>query len=152
MFPALYLYYKPALDMYKFEKADGVGRAYDIVLQGYIRFASIALGPVFVAVSVIYLLVSSFVTPPSYSFLICVLNVHIIVNQLRIVQLCGLSSSSSCQHCPEPDLDSSSDCPHLLRPRNSIPSLSNHFSCGGIFQWFLHTHWGHALGVIITMI
>ena len=60
MFPALYLYYKPALDMYTFEKADGVGCAYEIVLQGFIRFASIALGPVIVAVSVIYLLVSSF--------------------------------------------------------------------------------------------
>ena len=61
MFPALYLYYKPALDMYKFEKADGVGYAYDLVLQGFLRFASIALGPVFISVSVIYLLVSSFI-------------------------------------------------------------------------------------------
>ena len=58
MFPAMYLYYKQALDMYMFEKADGVGSAYDIVLQGFIRFTSIALGPVVVAVSVIYLLVS----------------------------------------------------------------------------------------------
>ena len=60
MFPALYIYYKPALDMYTFEKADGVGFAHDIVVQGFIRFASIALIPVFVAVSVIYLLVSCF--------------------------------------------------------------------------------------------
>ena len=54
--------------MYKFEKADGVGCAYEIVLQGFIRFASIALGPVIVAVSVIYLLVSLFniIIPPMY--------------------------------------------------------------------------------------
>ena len=58
MFPAMYLYYEPALAMYKFEKADGVGCAYEIVVQGFIRFASIAVFPVIVAVAVIYLLVS----------------------------------------------------------------------------------------------
>ena len=58
MFPAMYLYFKPALDMYGFEKADGVGRAYDIVIQGFIRFTSIAFFPVVIAVTVIYLLVS----------------------------------------------------------------------------------------------
>ena len=42
MFPAMYIYYKPALELYSFEKQDGVGRAYDIVLQGFIRFVSIA--------------------------------------------------------------------------------------------------------------
>ena len=58
MFPAMFLYYEPALQMYKFEKADGVGCAYDIVIQGFVRFASIALLPVIVSVAVIYLLVS----------------------------------------------------------------------------------------------
>ena len=58
MFPAMYLYYQPALIMYKFERADGVGSAYELVVQGFIRFASIALIPVIVSVAVIYLLVS----------------------------------------------------------------------------------------------
>ena len=57
MFPAMYIYFKPALDVYSFEKADGVGRAYDLVLQGFIRFVSVAFLPVAVAVTVIYLLV-----------------------------------------------------------------------------------------------
>ena len=58
MFPAMYLYYQPALVMYKFERADGVGNAYELVIQGFIRFASIALIPVIVSVAIIYLLVS----------------------------------------------------------------------------------------------
>ena len=78
MFPALYLYYKQALDIYKFEKADGVGSAYDIVLQGFTRFASIALGPVVVAVSVIYLLVSHSLDPLISSKLLLRYLLHII--------------------------------------------------------------------------
>lgn len=58
MFPAMYLYYKPALEVYRFEKADGVGRPHDIVLQGFIRFMFIAFFPIIVSVTVIYLLVS----------------------------------------------------------------------------------------------
>ena len=58
MFPAMYLYYQPALTMYKFEKADGVGCSYDIVIQGFIRFASVAVLPVIAGVALIYLLVS----------------------------------------------------------------------------------------------
>ena len=59
MFPAMYLYYKPALEVYKFEKADGVGRPHDIVLQGFVRFMFIAFFPIVLSVTVIYLLVSS---------------------------------------------------------------------------------------------
>ena len=57
MFPAMYLYYKPALELYRFEKADGIGSAYELVIQGFIRFASIAFIPVASAVAIIYLLV-----------------------------------------------------------------------------------------------
>ena len=60
MFPAMYLYYQRALDLYRFEKADGVGHiGFEIVIQGFIRFVSFALFPVVIAVTVIYFLVSS---------------------------------------------------------------------------------------------
>lgn len=58
MFPAMYPYYQRALEVYGFEKADGVGRAYDLVIQGFIRFTSITFFPVIFAVTTIYLFVS----------------------------------------------------------------------------------------------
>ena len=134
MFPALYLYYKPALDIYSFEKADGVGCAYDIVIQGFIRFASIALGPVFIAVSVIYVLVSTIIIiPPKLAIANhCTEIMTITADKLGLIQFFGLPSSSPCQRCPEPDLDSSSHSPHLCCPWSSISSLSGHISCGWI--------------------
>ena len=60
MFPAMYPYYQKALQVYGFEKADGVGKAYDLVIQGFIRFTSITFFPVVLAVTVIYLLVCKF--------------------------------------------------------------------------------------------
>ena len=62
MFPAMYPYYQKALQVYGFEKADGVGQAYDLVIQGFIRFTSITFFPVIFAVTVIYFLVSLLVT------------------------------------------------------------------------------------------
>ena len=58
MFPAMYPYYTRALEVYKFEKADGVGKAYDLVIQGFVRFSFLALFPMIFAVTAIYLLVS----------------------------------------------------------------------------------------------
>ena len=58
MFPAMYPYYRRALEVYKFEKADGVGQAYDLVIQGFIHYVFIALFPTIIAVTVIFLLVS----------------------------------------------------------------------------------------------
>ena len=50
MFPAMYLYYQRALDMYGFEKDDGVGHVgHEIVVQGFIRFATFAVFPVILA-------------------------------------------------------------------------------------------------------
>ena len=57
MFPAMYLYYQPALNVYGFEKADGIGRAHDLVIQGFIRFQSISFLPVVFSTTLIYLLV-----------------------------------------------------------------------------------------------
>ena len=59
MFPAMYPYYLKALEVYRFERADGVGKAYDLVIQGFVRFSFLALFPMIIAVTVIYLLVSS---------------------------------------------------------------------------------------------
>ena len=58
MFPAMYPYYTRALEVYQFEKADGVGKAYDLVIQGFVRFTFLALFPMIFAVTAIYLLVS----------------------------------------------------------------------------------------------
>ena len=62
MFPAMHPYYQKALVVYGFEKRDGVGNAYDLVIQGFIRFTSITFFPVIFAVTVIYLLVRLLVT------------------------------------------------------------------------------------------
>ena len=153
MFPAMYLYYKPALELYRFEKADGIGCSYEIVVQGFIRFASIALFPVVVSVAVIYLLVSSTLFQSSYCEPSLTQSWPVFapyaVGKLWILWHLGIPSSTSCQRCPEPNLDSSSHCPHLCLPWPSIPSVSGHCSRGRILQWFLYTHWCHALGVSI---
>ena len=59
MFPAMYLYYQPALNVYGFERADGIGRAHDIVIQGFIRFQSISFLPVIFSTTLLYLLVGN---------------------------------------------------------------------------------------------
>ena len=58
MFPAIYLYYQRALEVYVFEKADGVGYAHDVVIQGFVRFTSFAVLPVIIAATILYMLVS----------------------------------------------------------------------------------------------
>ena len=57
MFPALYLYYQRALEVYTYEHADGVGSPCDIVIQGFIRGITLGFSPVIICASVLYLLV-----------------------------------------------------------------------------------------------
>lgn len=57
VFPAIELYYTPAIKLFGYEKANGVGEARDIVLQGFIRYITIAFFPIVVSVSLLYLLV-----------------------------------------------------------------------------------------------
>ena len=57
MFPALYGYFTRALDIYAFERADGAGRASDLVIQPFVRFISMAFFPVIICAGVLYLLV-----------------------------------------------------------------------------------------------
>lgn len=63
MFPAMYPYYLKALEVYHFERTDGIGKSFDIVIQGFVRFAFLALFPMIVAVAAIYLLVGDRVSP-----------------------------------------------------------------------------------------
>ena len=58
MFPALYGYYQRALEIYTFERADGAGRASDLVIQPFVRFISMAIFPVVICAGVLYILVS----------------------------------------------------------------------------------------------
>lgn len=44
--------------MYKFESADGAGRASDIVIQAVARFSTMAIVPVVLCSAVLYLLVN----------------------------------------------------------------------------------------------
>lgn len=57
---SIYMYH--CLQVYGFEKADGAGRAQDIVLQGFTRFSTLAVLPVVFSAGVLYLLVSKGVT------------------------------------------------------------------------------------------
>lgn len=59
VFPAIEPYYTPAIRVYKYERADGVGRSQDLIVQGFIRYISVAFLPVVVSSGVIYLLVSA---------------------------------------------------------------------------------------------
>ena len=59
MFPALYGYYQRALEIYTFEHADGAGRAFDLVIQPFVRFISMAIFPVVICAGVLYVLVSN---------------------------------------------------------------------------------------------
>lgn len=47
--------------MYRYEKADGAGRAQDLIVQGFIRFATMGILPVVFSAGVLYLLVRDMV-------------------------------------------------------------------------------------------
>lgn len=57
VFPAIEPYYSPAIRLYGYEKANGVGKAQDLILQGFARYVTIAFLPVLVSTSLIYILV-----------------------------------------------------------------------------------------------
>lgn len=57
VFPAIELYFTPAMRLFSYEKANGVGSVTDLIFQGFIRFSTIAFIPVLMSTSVIYLLV-----------------------------------------------------------------------------------------------
>ena len=59
LFPSMYPYYLKALEVYRFERDDGIGKAYDLVIQGFVRYSFLAVFPVIIAVTVIYILVSN---------------------------------------------------------------------------------------------
>ena len=58
MYSAVHRHYKKALEVYNFEKAGGVHRTRDIVIESFVRFVSIAFLPVIIGTSIVYFLVS----------------------------------------------------------------------------------------------
>ena len=57
MYPALELYYSRALQIYTYEKADGFGKPYDLVLQEFMRHMFLATIPVILSTVFLYFLV-----------------------------------------------------------------------------------------------
>lgn len=57
IFPAAELYYTPAIKLFGYEKANGVGSAHDLVIQGFIRYVTLGFFPIVVSLSMVYLLV-----------------------------------------------------------------------------------------------
>ena len=57
MYPALELYYSRALQIYTYEKADGFGKPYDLILQGFMRHMFLAIIPVILSTGFLYFLV-----------------------------------------------------------------------------------------------
>ena len=47
----------PPPQVYGYERGDGIGRAHDLIIQGFIRFITLAAIPVVVCAGVLYLLV-----------------------------------------------------------------------------------------------
>ena len=58
VFPAIEPYYLPAIRVYSYERADGIGHSQDLVLQGFIRYVSVAIIPVIGSTALAYFLVS----------------------------------------------------------------------------------------------
>ena len=46
--------------VYSYENADGIGKSFDLVLQGFTRFTAVATVPVVVCAAILYLLVSNY--------------------------------------------------------------------------------------------
>ena len=58
----------PLRQVYTYERADGVGRAADLVLQGFIRFSSLSILPAILSATLVYFMVSnSFVYAHTYT-------------------------------------------------------------------------------------
>lgn len=58
MFPSLYAYFLRAVDIYKFEHADGAGQAGDLVIQPFVRFTSMVFFPLFICGGILYAMVT----------------------------------------------------------------------------------------------
>ena len=57
MFPIMFTYFQPVLNIYAQERADGVGYAIDLVFQGFVRFVNMAFIPVILCCAILYLFV-----------------------------------------------------------------------------------------------
>ena len=58
VFPAMYIFYTPALKMYAHEHAEGIRQATDLVIQPFVRFISITFIPFVLYAGILYSIVS----------------------------------------------------------------------------------------------
>ena len=112
MFPALYTFYTPALQIYTFEHADGAGRATDLVIQPFVRFISMAFFPVIICAGVLYMLVSG-----PYSHRYQCNEVHTIsAGGNQSLGPPGVFANCISEHSSEPDVDCSAHLAHTHLP------------------------------------
>ena len=138
LFPALYLYFARALEIYTFEHADGAGRAYDLVIQPFIRFVSMSFFPVVLCGAVLYVLVGC-----SCSCSFCLISCHNLPftdGRQTSLGLPGISAGCADEYSPHSSLDSFSDVDNSSISKESVSSLSHHCFCYRIHCWFLHTN------------
>eukprot|EP00118_Oscarella_pearsei_P004171 m.17345 g.17345 ORF g.17345 m.17345 type:complete len:1779 (+) comp27452_c0_seq1:72-5408(+) len=57
MFPAVFPHLSKAIEMFKLEKADGVGYSFEILLQTFLRFVAMSFFPLIVCTLILYLMV-----------------------------------------------------------------------------------------------
>jgi len=131
MFPALYGYFSRALDIYTFERADGAGRASDLVIQPFVHFISMAFFPVIICAGVLYMLVRS-LPLQILSLNLCISLLFFTDGQQITLGLPGVYTSCCGEHCPQSSLDCSADMAYSDVSPESLSALSSHFSCSWI--------------------
>jgi hypothetical protein len=89
MFPALFSYYQQALEIYSFEHVDGAGRVYDLVIQPFVRFITMAIIPVISCALVLYVLLVE-ITRWSWPVFTQLVVVNVALNQAWVALLIWL--------------------------------------------------------------
>lgn len=104
VFPAIELYFSPAIKLYRYEKANGVGQAQDLVLQGFSKYVTIAFFPVLLSTSMMYLLVRLMIVDCDGKlllFVVCLFScLSSAADPVHSVFLAGLHSSAGSEHLP----------------------------------------------------
>ena len=136
MFPSLHAYYLRALDIYKFEHADGAGRAGDLVIQPFVRFTSIVFFPLFICGGILYALVSiphmiSYIPLLHFIFLGCP---HESLGPL------GICADFHGECFSQPRVDSYADLAYSGISPEGSSSVSSRVRCSWIQQWLIHTN------------
>jgi ABC-type multidrug transport system ATPase subunit len=86
MFPAMHLSFSKALDLYTVEHLDGIGRSFDLVIQGFTRFVTLAFIPVVFCAGILYLMAIPLTSYSWVTFLELAL-VNVTLNQTWVALL-----------------------------------------------------------------